>query len=95
MGGSYVDRPKTYQQKLGLRYFVWKQVTLATYLEKGIPPSREKAHNIREAVATMLTPPNICVMTIILAYSLSVKGNHLQSFTKKLSDYHVTSSRIV
>ena len=65
------------------------------YLEKGTPPSRAKAHNIREAVATMPTVANICVMTMILAYSLLVKGKHLENFTRKLSEYHVISSRIV
>ena len=59
MGGACVDRPRVCKQETDVMYRDLEQLTRATYLEKGSPPSRANAHNIREAVATMPTVANI------------------------------------
>lgn len=59
MGGACVDRPRICKQEIDVMTLDLKQLTLATYLEKGRPPSRANAHSIREAVATVPMVANI------------------------------------
>ena len=59
MGGEFVGRPSKYEQEIDLISLELGGLTLATYLEKGSPPSRANAHNIREAVATVPMVANI------------------------------------
>ena len=58
MGGACVDRPGVGKQETDMMCLDLEQLTLAMYLEKGRPPSRANAHNMREAVATMPTVAN-------------------------------------